>query len=60
MDLLEVKQMVKRSPSTKIISKIQSPEALKNIDEIIDACDGIMLSRNCLANFMLDVYNSDV
>ena len=41
-----IKNLVKaRSPQCLIVAKIESREAIKNIDEIIDASDGIMIAR---------------
>ena len=46
----ELKEFLKEKggEGIKIISKIESEEALENIDEIIDASDGIMIARGDL------------
>ncbi|MEA3305596.1 MAG: pyruvate kinase [Candidatus Omnitrophota bacterium] len=45
-DVETIKSIVKaRSPQCLIVAKIESREAIKNIDEIIDASDGIMIAR---------------
>lgn len=49
-DIEELKQIigVERHSYTKVISKIEKPEAIKNINEIIDATDAIMIARGDL------------
>ena len=48
-DIIELQKMIKAEGSyTKIIAKIEKPEALENIDEIIAATDGIMVARGDL------------
>jgi len=39
------KHLRKRLPTCRVIAKIESRDAIKNIDEIIDASDGIMVAR---------------
>ena len=49
-DLNELKKMIKEKSNHKIpvISKIEKPEAIDNIDEIISNSDGIMVARGDL------------
>ena len=45
-DIDTIKDVIKpRAPKCLIVAKIESREAIKNIDEIIDASDGIMIAR---------------
>ena len=45
-DVNAIRDIVKpRAPKCLIVAKIESREAIKNIDEIIDASDGIMIAR---------------
>lgn len=45
-DVLEVKNRVKsKLPSCKIISKIENRDGIRNIDEIVNISDGIMIAR---------------
>jgi pyruvate kinase len=46
-DLEFARQFMKES-FTGLIAKIERPEAIQNIDEIIDNCDGIMIARGDL------------
>jgi len=49
-DILELKELIKQSkrPSARVIAKIEKPEALREIDQIIDMADGIMVARGDL------------
>jgi pyruvate kinase len=56
-DILDLKYYIKEvekelgivdQPEIKIIAKIEKPEAIKNIEEILDVVDGIMIARGDL------------
>lgn len=48
-DIIELKQIVsKNKAKAKVIAKIEKPEALDDIDNIIRECDGIMVARGDL------------
>ena len=49
-DLLDLKKLIKKHSSYEIpiISKIEKPQALNNIDEIIDHSNGLMVARGDL------------
>lgn len=45
-DILEIRKMLnKHNSQTKIIAKIENLQGVQNIDEIIEASDGIMIAR---------------
>jgi len=45
-DVLEAKRLIKPTlPNCRIVAKIENQQAIKNIDAIIDAADGIMVAR---------------
>ena len=45
-DVLEAAQLIKpRLPRCQLVAKIESRQAIENIDRIIDAADGIMIAR---------------
>lgn len=49
-DIIELREMLDKAKSKAgIIAKIETPEALENIDEIINLCDGLMVARGDLA-----------
>ncbi|PRY13214.1 pyruvate kinase [Pontibacter ummariensis] len=48
-DIHEIKRIIaERGKTTRVIAKIEKPEAIKNIDEIIEATDAIMVARGDL------------
>ncbi|HIJ54432.1 MAG TPA: pyruvate kinase [Planctomycetes bacterium] len=45
-DVKKVRELIKpRLPNCRVVAKIESREAIENIDGIIDAADGIMIAR---------------
>jgi pyruvate kinase len=49
-DILELRELIKSHGGNQpIIAKIETPEAVEKIDEIIAATDGIMVARGDLA-----------
>lgn len=48
-DIRELKSIIKEAgKNTKVVAKIEKPEALNNIDEIIDETDAVMVARGDL------------
>lgn len=48
-DIVELKQIISRSgKASRVIAKIEKPEAIENIDDIIAATDGVMVARGDL------------
>lgn len=48
-DIIELKRLISRNgKNARVIAKIEKPEAIKNIDAIIEATDGIMVARGDL------------
>lgn len=48
-DILEIKRIIQeRGKDTRVIAKIEKPEAIINIDEIIQAADALMVARGDL------------
>lgn len=48
-DILDLKKIIAdRGKKCRVIAKIEKPEAVENIDEIIDAADAIMVARGDL------------
>ena len=49
-DVTELRDILnKRKSKAKIIAKIETPQAVKNIDAILELCDGLMVARGDLA-----------
>ncbi|MEM8966486.1 MAG: pyruvate kinase [Bacteroidota bacterium] len=48
-DIYDLKDIIaSKGKETKVVAKIEKPEALRNIDEIIKATDGLMVARGDL------------
>jgi pyruvate kinase len=47
-DILDLRAVIPEGAGTRIVAKIEKPEALENIDEILDAADLIMVARGDL------------
>ena len=48
-DIIDLKELIKaKKKSTKVVAKIEKPEALEEIDNIIDMTDAIMVARGDL------------
>ncbi len=48
-EILELKQIVREQEATAhVIAKIEKPEALEHLDEIVEAADGVMVARGDL------------
>jgi len=49
-DIIELREILNKAKSqAKIIAKVETPQAIKNIDEIIALADGVMVARGDLA-----------
>jgi pyruvate kinase len=48
-DIVELKRIISRSgKAARVIAKVEKPEAIENIDAIIEATDGVMVARGDL------------
>jgi pyruvate kinase len=49
-DLKKAKELIKKyNPTTKIVVKIEKPQAIEHLEEIIKASDSLMVARGDLA-----------
>ncbi|MCX6351332.1 MAG: pyruvate kinase [Bacteroidetes bacterium] len=57
-DIIELKKIIAdRGKNTFVVAKIEKPEAVKNIDEILKVTDGIMVARGDLG---VEIHMEDV
>jgi pyruvate kinase len=57
-DVLELKKLIKeKNASSKVIAKVENPEAIDNIDEIIASTDAVMVARGDLG---VEIYLEEV
>jgi pyruvate kinase len=48
-DVLQVRRMIRKAKGKSLlIAKIEHPDAVENLDDILDVCDGIMVARGDL------------
>ncbi|MCM8801236.1 MAG: pyruvate kinase [Candidatus Omnitrophica bacterium] len=47
-DLLKIKELIPEKSNIKLIAKIESSVAIKNLEKILDECDGVMVARGDL------------
>lgn len=49
-DIIDIKKVLAKygKPNIPVIAKIENPEGVDSIDEIIDVCDGVMIARGDL------------
>jgi len=48
-DIIELKEIIKKANSrSKVVAKIEKPEAIQNIDEVIEHSDAVMVARGDL------------
>jgi len=48
-EILKIKEYIReRGSEARVIAKMEKPEAIQNMDEIIDAADGVMVARGDL------------